>query len=330
MTRRIQVAIAGYGNLGKGVEAAVSAAPDMTLAAIFTRRSPAEVAARTPNVPVLSLDQAKPMKSSIDVIIVCAGSATDLPEMTPALAADFTVVDSYDHHALIPDHFAKVDAAARRGGMLALIAVGWDPGIFSLNRLFASAVFPNGSDYTFWGKGVSQGHSDALRRVPGVRDARQYTIPRESALARVRSFENPVLSPREKHVRACFIVAEDGADRNEIERTVKSMPGYFAGYDTTVTFVTQEELDRDHRGMPHGGSVIRTGRTGPNRDHPYLIEYHVDMASNPEFTGAILTAYARAAVRMRERGERGCRTVFDVAPRELSAISDEELRETLL
>lgn len=327
---KIQVGIVGYGNLGRGVETALMSAPDMTLSAIFTRRDPASIHPLSSAVSVRPLAEVETMKGCIDVLIICAGSATDLPEMTPALARSFNVVDSYDHHALIQDHYAKVDAVARENQTLAIISAGWDPGLFSINRVSADAVFPNGVSTTFWGKGVSQGHSDALRRVSGVLDARQYTIPIEDALRRVRSGDRTKLTTREKHVRECFVVAEKDADLNRIEAEIKAMPGYFADYDTTVHFITQAELDRDHRALPHGGSVIHAGTTGAAREHHCLVEFHVEMDSNPEFTGAILVAYARAVVRMHQRGMVGCRTVLDVAPSDLSPLSGEELRRKYL
>lgn len=329
-TDPIRIGIAGYGNLGKGVETAIASVADMKLSAVFTRRDPAAIRLKTPNVPVLPLDRAASWKNGIDVLILCAGSAVDLPEMTPALAEYFNVVDSYDHHARIDDHFNNVNAAAEKSGTLALVSAGWDPGLFSLIRLYNGAIFPNGNDYTFWGKGVSQGHSDAIRRVPGVADARQYTVPVESALERVRNGDNPQLSTREKHVRHCYVAAEDGADRGRIEREIKTMPGYFADYDTTVHFVTIETLRRDHPGLPHGGTVFRTGTTGTDAPNPYLIEYHVKMASNPEFTGAVLVAYARAVYRKARRGETGCRTVLDIAPAELSPLPGDTLRRALI
>lgn len=327
---KIQVGIVGYGNLGRGVEIALTSAPDMTLRAIFTRRDPASIHPLSPATPVRSLGEAGTLKGEIDVMIVCAGSATDLPEMTPELARNFNVVDSYDNHARIQDHYAKVDAAAQENQTLALISAGWDPGLFSIQRVTGDAFFPNGTDTTFWGKGVSQGHSDALRRVPGVLDARQYTIPIDEALRRVRSGERTKLTAREKHLRECFVVAEENADLSRIEAEIKTMPGYFADYDTIVHFITQAELDRDHRALPHGGNVIRTGTTGTAQEHSCLVEFHVEMDSNPEFTSSILVAYARAAARMRQRGLVGCRTVLDVAPSDLSPLSGDELRRKFL
>lgn len=327
---KIQVGIAGYGNLGQGVETALMFAPDMALHAILTRRDPAAIQPRSPSIPVRPLADAASIKDEIDVLIICAGSATDLPEMTPELARNFNVVDSYDNHARIPGHYAKVDAAARENQTLAIISAGWDPGLFSSARVTAAAFFPDGVETTFWGKGVSQGHSDALRRVSGVLDARQYTIPIDEALRRVRSGERTKLTAREKHMRECYVVAEEGADLKRIEAEIRAMPGYFADYDTTVHFITQAELNRDHRALPHGGTVIRTGTTGVDQEHSCLVEVHVEMDSNPEFTGAILVAYARAAVRMRRRGMVGCRTVLDVAPSDLSPLSGEELRRKFL
>ena len=308
----MKIAIYGYGNLGRGVECAVTAAPDASLVGIFTRRDPAAV------------------RHQIDVLVICGGSATDLPAMTPALAANFNVVDSFDTHASIPEHFARVDAAASESGHIALISAGWDPGMFSLNRLYASAILPDGADYTFWGRGVSQGHSDAIRRIDGVKDARQYTVPVPEALARVRAGENPTLTVREKHTRECWVVAEEGADRERIEREIKTMPHYFDEYDTTVNFITEEELLRDHRGIPHGGSVIRTGKTGWNGENRHVIEYSLKLDSNPEFTASAVVAFARAVVRLHNEGASGCKTVFDIAPAYLSPYSGEELRAHLL
>ncbi len=326
----MKIGIYGYGNLGRGVECAVRQNPDMELAAVFTRRDPASVSILTPGVPVVASKDVAQWKDEIDVMIICGGSATDLPEMTPRLAADFNVVDSFDTHANVPRHFAAVDAAARAGGHVAMISVGWDPGLFSLSRLYASAVLPDGKDYTFWGRGVSQGHSDAIRRIPGVLDARQYTVPVEEAVRSVRAGEDPELTPRQKHTRECYVVAAEDADRDGIVRRIVTMPHYFDEYDTTVTFVTQEELNRDHRGLPHGGSVIRSGKTGWNLENRHVIEYSLKLDSNPEFTSGVLAAYARAAKRMRSRGFTGCATVFDVAPADLSPLSGEELRNRML
>ncbi|MBE6662606.1 MAG: diaminopimelate dehydrogenase [Ruminococcaceae bacterium] len=326
----IRVGIMGYGNLGRGIEAAIRQNGDMTLAAVFTRRAPESLTIRTEGVPVYHADDALLHKDEIDVLILCGGSATDLPVQTPLYAAHFNVVDSFDTHAAIPAHFAKVDEAARASGHVGIISVGWDPGMFSLNRLYGSAILPDGADYTFWGKGVSQGHSDAVRRVEGVLDARQYTVPVESALSAVRSGETPVLTAREKHTRVCFVVAEEGADKARIEREIKTMPNYFADYDTTVYFITAEEMKRDHSGMPHGGVVIRSGKTGFDGEHRHVIEYSLKLDSNPEFTSSVLVAYARAAARMHKEGQAGAKTVLDVPPAYLSAKSGEELRASLL
>lgn len=329
-TENIKIGIYGYGNLGRGVECAVRSNPDMELAAVFTRRAPENVSILSENVPVYKADSVLEHKDEIDVMILCGGSATDLPVQTPRLAEYFNVVDSFDTHAKIPEHFANVDAAAKKGGKTGLISVGWDPGMFSLNRMYANAILPCGSDYTFWGKGVSQGHSDAIRRIEGVLDAKQYTIPVDSALSAVRSGSNPELSTREKHTRECFVVAEDGADLERIENAIKTMPNYFADYDTTVHFISMEELKRDHSGIPHGGFVIRSGRTGWNGENTHIIEYSLKLDSNPEFTASVIAAYARAAYRMNKNGEYGCKTVFDVAPALLCVQSGEELRKHLL
>jgi len=325
----IRIAIYGYGNLGRGVEAAIKQNPDMTLVGVFTRRDPATVKTQT-GVPVYHADTALAMRDEIDVMILCGGSATDLPEQTPLLAEHFNVIDSFDTHARIPEHMANVDAAAKRGGNTAIISVGWDPGLFSLARAYASAVLPDGEDYTFWGRGVSQGHSDAIRRIEGVLDARQYTVPVESALARVRAGEAPVLSAREKHTRECYVVAKEGADLARIEREIKEMPNYFADYDTTVTFISMEEMKAKHAALPHGGKVIRTGRTGLSRDHHHTVEYSLALDSNPEFTSSVLVAYARAAYRLAKRGEVGCKTVLDIPPALLSPLSYEELVKKLV
>ena len=327
MTR---IGIYGYGNLAKGVESAIPQNPDMTLAAVFTRRDPASVTIRTAGVPVVPAAEAAAWKDRIDVMIVCGGSATDLPHLTPALARDFHVIDSFDTHARIPEHFAAVDAAAGASGHIAFISMGWDPGLFSVNRLYASAILPEGKDYTFWGRGVSQGHSDAVRRIPGVADARQYTIPVPEALERVRAGEMPELTTRQKHTRLCYVVAEDGADRAAIERAIKTMPNYFDEYDTTVEFITAEEMRRDHAGLPHGGSVLRSGVTGWEKEHRETIEYTLKLDSNPEFTASVLVACARAAARMAARGVTGCRTVFDIAPADLSPLPREELLAHML
>lgn len=326
----IKIGILGYGNLGRGVECAIKHNPDMELAAVFTRRDPKTVKILTENVPVYSADQAAQMKDSIDVLILCGGSATDLPEQTPEYARYFNVVDSFDTHARIPEHFEAVDKAAKDSGHVGLISVGWDPGMFSLNRLYANAILPGGRDYTFWGKGVSQGHSDAIRRIPGVKDARQYTIPVEEALSAVRSGVNPELTTRQKHTRECFVVAEEGADLATIEKEIVTMPNYFADYDTTVHFISQEELDRDHSGIPHGGFVIRAGKTGWSDENSHVIEYSLKLDSNPEFTASVIAAYARAAYRLNQEGQKGCKTVFDIAPAYLSPDSGQELRKRLL
>nr|MBQ8252877.1 diaminopimelate dehydrogenase [Lachnospiraceae bacterium] len=326
----IRIGILGYGNLGRGIECAVKQNPDMELAAVFTRRAPESVKILTPGVPVYHVDDAISKKEEIDVLILCGGSATDLPVQTPEYAKYFNVVDSFDTHARIPEHFANVDASAKESGKVAMISVGWDPGMFSLNRLYASAILPEGKDYTFWGKGVSQGHSDAIRRVEGVKDGKQYTIPVESALDAVRSGSNPELTTRQKHIRECFVVAEEGADLAKIEQEIKTMPNYFADYDTTVNFISEEELKRDHSGIPHGGFVIRSGKTGWNSEHQHIVEYSLKLDSNPEFTASVITAYARAAYRMQKEGQCGCKTVFDVAPAYLSSNSAEDLRAHLL
>ncbi|MGN1059315.1 MAG: diaminopimelate dehydrogenase [Clostridia bacterium] len=326
----IKIGIYGYGNLGRGVECAIRQNKDTELAAVFTRRAPETVSILSEGVPVYHADRAADMADKIDVMILCGGSATDLPVQTPALARLFNVVDSFDTHANIPAHFDAVDAAAQAAGKVAVISVGWDPGMFSLNRLYAGAILNDGCDYTFWGKGVSQGHSDAIRRVAGVKDAKQYTVPVESALEAVRSGANPTLSTREKHTRECFVVAEEGADKARIEAEIKNMPNYFADYDTTVTFVSQEELDKNHSGIPHGGFVIRTGRTGANLEHQHIIEYSLKLDSNPEFTASVLVAYARAAARLHREGQAGCKTVFDIPPAYLCAQTGAELRKHLL
>lgn len=326
----IKIGILGYGNLGRGVECAIKHNPDMELAAVFTRRDPKNVKILTEGVPVYRAEQAAEMKDGIDVLILCGGSATDLPGQTPEYARYFNVVDSFDTHARIPEHFEAVDKAAKESGHVGLISVGWDPGMFSLNRLYADAVLPGGRDYTFWGRGVSQGHSDAVRRIKGVKDARQYTIPVEEALEAVRSGGSPELTTRQKHTRECFVVAEEGADLSAIEREIVTMPNYFADYDTTVHFISQEELDRDHAGIPHGGFVIRTGRTGWNDENSHVIEYSLKLDSNPEFTASVIAAYARAACRLNREGQTGCKTVFDIAPAYLSPESGESLRKHLL
>lgn len=326
----IRVGILGYGNLGKGVESAIAQNDDMELKAVFTRRNPENVKVRTAGVKVLQADELSHMQDELDVLILCGGSATDLPVQTPQYASMYNVVDSFDTHARIPEHFAAVDAAAKKAGKVSLISCGWDPGMFSLNRLYANCVLPEGKDYTFWGKGVSQGHSDAVRRIEGVKDCRQYTIPVEKAVEAVRSGSNPELTTREKHTRECFVVAEEGADLAKIENEIKTMPNYFSDYDTTVHFITEEEMKRDHSGLPHGGMVIRTGVTGMEKEHKHVIEYSLKLDSNPEFTSCVLTAYARAAYRMNQEGQKGCKTVFDVAPAYLSTLTPEEMRSTLL
>ncbi len=325
----IRVGIAGYGNLGKGVESALLHTEDMELVGIFTRRAPETVKTAT-GAPVYSWDEAKNMQNDIDVMILCGGSANDLPTQTAEMAQYFNVIDSFDTHANIPEHFDMVDAVSKKSGKISIISVGWDPGLFSLNRLFGQAILPDGCDYTFWGKGVSQGHSDAIRRIPGVKDGKQYTIPSDEALERVRNGENPELTTREKHTRECFVVAEEGADKEEIRKAIVTMPNYFADYDTTVHFISQEELDRDHSGIPHGGVVFRTGVTGINGEHKHVIEYKLTLDSNPGFTSSVLVAYARAAFRMHSENQCGCKTVFDVAPAYLHPASPEEQRKTLL
>ncbi len=312
------------------MECAIMQNPDMELVAVFTRREPEAVKILNCSAEVVKADRVLEYKDKIDVMIICGGSATDLPVMTPELAKNFNVIDSFDTHAKIPEHFRNVDAAAKENGTIALISAGWDPGMFSVNRLMASAILPQGKDYTFWGRGVSQGHSDAIRRIEGVLDARQYTVPVESAMNRVRSGENPELTTREKHTRECFVVAEEGADLERIENEIKTMPNYFADYDTTVTFITKEELDREHKGIPHGGSVIRTGVTGKDGENKEVIEYKLKLDSNPEFTASVILCYARAIYKMKMRGDLGCKTVFDVAPRDMSAIPYEEMLSHML
>ena len=327
---RIRIGILGYGNLGRGVECAIKQNPDLELVAVFTRRAPETVSILTEHVVVDSIDHMESYQDKIDVLILCGGSATDLPVQTPQFARMFHVVDSFDTHAKIPEHFERVDQAAKAGGKTAIISSGWDPGMFSLNRLYAGAILPEGQAYTFWGKGVSQGHSDAIRRLAGVKNARQYTIPIDKALTAVRSGENPQLTTREKHLRECFVVAEEGADLARIENEIKTMPNYFADYDTIVHFISAEELARDHSGIPHGGFVIHSGKTGWHNENSHIIEYSLKLDSNPEFTSAVLAAYARAAYRMGQEGLCGCKTVFDVAPAYLSAMSGEEMRKLLL
>ena len=326
----IKIGIMGYGNLGRGIECALKQNPDMELRAVFTRRPPETVKILTEGVKVYHVDDAASMKDEIDVLILCGGSATDLPVQTPAYAKHFTVVDSFDTHAKIPEHFEAVDAAAKEGKNIAVISCGWDPGMFSLSRLYANAILPDGKDYTFWGKGVSQGHSDAIRRIDGVADAKQYTIPVDAALDAVRSGSNPELSVRDKHIRECFVVAEEGADKARIESEIVNMPNYFADYNTIVHFISKEELDRDHSGIPHGGFVIRTGKTGWNDEHNHVIEYSLKLDSNPEFTASVIAASARAAYRMKNEGMTGCKTMFDIPPAYLSATDAAELRKKLL
>lgn len=326
----IRIGILGYGNLGKGVECAIKHNPDMKLAAVFTRRNPEQVHILTEGVPVYPADEAPDKQDQIDVLILCGGSATDLPVQTPEYVRYFNVVDSFDTHAKIPEHFDAVDKAAKENAHVGLISVGWDPGMFSLSRMYAGAVLPGGHDYTFWGKGVSQGHSDAVRRIRGVKDARQYTVPVEQALEAVRSGKNPELTTRQKHTRECFVVPEEGADLKRIENEIVTMPNYFADYDTTVHFISEEELHRDHGGIPHGGFVIRTGKTGWNNENSHIVEYSLKLDSNPEFTASVIAAYARAAYRLNKEGQTGCKTVFDIAPAYLSSLSGEELRKNLL
>jgi len=326
----VRIGIVGYGNLGRGVECAVKQNEDTELVAVFTRRDPQTVKILTPGATVASVADVAVWKDKIDVMIICGGSATDLPKQTPEYAKLFNVVDSFDTHARIPEHFANVDAAAKVAGKVALISCGWDPGMFSLNRLYANCILPDGKDYTFWGKGVSQGHSDAIRRVPGVKNGKQYTIPVESALEAVRSGANPELTTRQKHVRECFVVLEEGADPAAVETAIKTMPNYFADYDTTVHFISEEELERDHAGIPHGGFVIRSGKTGWNGENKHVIEYSLKLDSNPEFTSSVIVAYARAVARLSAEGASGCKTVFDIAPAYLSPLSGEEIRAHLL
>lgn len=326
----IRIGILGYGNLGRGVECAIRQNPDMELLAVFTRRNPEDVKILTETAQVCSVSEAGQWKDRIDVMIICGGSATDLPKQTPEYAKMFHVVDSFDTHARIPEHFAAVDAAAKEAGKTALISVGWDPGMFSLNRMYANAILPEGKDYTFWGRGVSQGHSDAIRRIEGVKDAKQYTIPVETALSAVRKGETPELTTRQKHTRECFVVLEEGADAAKVEQEIKTMPNYFADYDTTVHFISEEELKKNHSGIPHGGFVLRSGVTGWEKEHRHLIEYSLKLDSNPEFTSSVIVAYARAAYRLACEGQTGCKTVFDIPPAYLSAKSGEELRASML
>ncbi|MGN0643310.1 MAG: diaminopimelate dehydrogenase [Huintestinicola sp.] len=326
----IRIGILGYGNLGKGVEYAVKQNPDTTLAAVFTRRDPSSVKLVTEGVPVYSASDAVNHKDEIDVLILCGGSRSDLPVQTPEFAKYFNVVDSFDTHACIPEHFAAVDKSANESGKVGIISIGWDPGLFSMMRLYGNCALPCGSDYTFWGKGVSQGHSDAIRRVKGVKNGKQYTIPVESALERIRNGETPELTVREKHTRECFVVPEEGADLAQIEADIKNMPNYFADYDTTVHFITEEELEKNHSGIPHGGFVIRNGKTGKDNCNTHIMEFSLKLDSNPEFTSSVLVAFARAAYRLNSEGAKGCKTIFDIAPAYLSPLSGEELRAHML
>ncbi len=326
----IKVGIVGYGNLGRGIESAIMQNPDLSLEAVFTRRNPSDLKIRTEGVPVISVDDILNYKDKIDVLILCGGSATDLPKQTPEYAKDFNVVDSFDTHAKIPEHFAAVDKSAKEAGKVAIISAGWDPGMFSINRLYGNVILVDGKDYTFWGKGVSQGHSDAIRRIDGVLDAKQYTVPVEKALNAVRNGENPELTTREKHTRECFVVAKEGADLERIRQEIVNMPNYFADYDTTVNFISLEELKRDHSGIPHGGVVVRSGKTGINKENTHIIEYSLKLDSNPEFTASVIVAFARAAVKLNNEGQKGAKTVFDIPPAYLSSKSPEELRATLL
>ncbi|MBR5156034.1 MAG: diaminopimelate dehydrogenase [Clostridia bacterium] len=326
----IRIGIYGYGNLGRGVEYAIRQNDDMELVAVFTRRNPETVEIKTDGVKVCHVDDAKNMTDEIDVMVLCGGSATDLPEQTPEMAKLYNVVDSFDTHAKIPQHFANVDMSAKSNNKVAIISVGWDPGLFSLSRMYAGVVLPEGKDYTFWGKGVSQGHSDAIRRIDGVKNAKQYTIPIDAALEAVRSGVMPELSTRQKHLRECFVVAEDGADLKRIEEEIKTMPNYFAEYDTIVHFISEEELMREHSGIPHGGFVIRTGKTGEKKENNHIIEYSLKLDSNPEFTASVIVAYARAAYRLSKMGDSGCKTVLDIAPGMLSQKSADELRRELV
>lgn len=325
----MRLAILGYGNLGRGVENAVKQNPDAELVAVFTRRKPEDLKINS-NAKVLNVSEIENWKDKVDVLILCGGSATDLPVQTPKYAKMYNVIDSFDTHAKIPEHFANVDNSSKEGGKISIISVGWDPGLFSLNRMYANAILPEGHDYTFWGRGVSQGHSDAIRRIDGVLDAKQYTIPVEKALNAVKNCENPNLTTREKHTRECFVVAEEGADKARIEREIKEMPNYFSDYDTTVHFISMEELKANHSGIPHGGCVIRTGVTGTNKENNHVIEYNLKLDSNPEFTSSVLIAYARAAFRLNKEGLSGAKTVFDIPPAYLSPKSGEELRKTML
>ena len=326
----IRIGIVGYGNIGRGVECAVLQNPDMELKAVFTRRDPKNVSILTDTAQVCRVDDIIKWQGELDVVILCGGSATDLPVQTPEYAKYFNVIDTFDTHAKIPEHFANVDKSAKENGKLALISVGWDPGLFSIARLYSSSVLPQGQDYTFWGYGVSQGHSDAIRRVEGVKDAKQYTVPIEEAIDAVRNGENPTLTTAQKHIRECFVVLEDGADPVKVEETIKSMPNYFADYNTIVHFISEDELKENHSEIPHGGVVLRSGVTGLNGEHQHVIEYKLKLDSNPEFTSSVVIAYARAVYRLANEGQTGCKTVFDIAPSYLSALSDEELRATML
>ena len=323
----IKLGILGYGNLGRGVENAMKFNKDMELCAIFTRRNPETVKVNS-NTPVVSVNDIEQWKDKLDVLIICGGSATDLPVQTPKYAEMFNVIDSFDTHARIPEHFANVDKAAKKSGKVAIISLGWDPGMFSLNRLFGNVLLPNGKDYTFWGKGISQGHSDAIRRIKGVKNAKQYTIPVEEALKAVRNGENPELTTRQKHTRECFVVLEEGADPKQIEHEIVTMPNYFSDYDTTVHFITEEELVKNHSGIPHGGFVIRTGETSVGTKH--VIEYSLKLDSNPEFTSSVLVAYARACYKLNKEGQSGCKTIFDIAPAYLINKTNKELISTML
>ena len=326
----IRIGIMGYGNLGRGVENAIRHNPDTELAAVFTRRDPASLKIATENVPVVAASEAAEWKDKIDVLILCGGSATDLPKMTPEYAALFNVVDSFDTHARIPEHFKNVDEASKKAGKVSVISIGWDPGLFSLNRVLGDAILPGSKNYTFWGKGVSQGHSDAIRRIPGVKNAKQYTIPVEKAIEEIRAGKTPELTAREKHTRECFVVLKDGADPKAVETAIKTMPNYFADYYTTVHFISDEEFKKNHSGMAHGGFVLTSGRTGKDGENGHVIEYRLKLDSNPEFTSSALLCYARAAFRLNQKGESGCRTILDIPAALLSPKSHEELISTLL
>lgn len=326
----IKIGIIGYGNLGRGVESAIRQNPDMELVAVFTRRNPESLKISTDTAKVVSVEKIADWQDKVDVMVICGGSATDLPKQTPEYAKMFNVIDSFDTHAKIPEHFAAVDKSAKAAKKVAIISVGWDPGLFSLNRMYANAILTNGKDYTFWGKGVSQGHSDAVRRIKGVKNAKQYTIPVQSALDAVRSGKNPELTTRQKHIRECFVVLQEGANAAEVEKQIKEMPNYFADYDTTVHFIDDEEFAKNHSRIPHGGFVLRSGKTGLNNENSHIIEYSLKLDSNPEFTSCVLVAYARAAYKLNKEGQSGCKTVFDIAPAYLSAKSGEELRATML